>query len=211
MNRRLLAGAVAALLLVTGCSAPEQQYINASSYGMFFALPADWSAVPAAQMKTAQSGWTDDAGNVFLQTVRWQGAWSADRATNADGIFAAAPPTQPVVFAFVRELITVERQGVAGNINRALRDLIIPATTLLDAGADVQSDAERQGSFRGLHQVATFTTGGALQTTEVVSMLAPGKDRVYVLVVRCSEACFSSNIGVINAIFDSLTFKEPRG
>jgi hypothetical protein len=210
MKRRVSAGVLAVALLLTGCSAPQQQYISASSYGMYFALPIAWTGVPNAQMKTAQSGWTDDAGNVFRQSVVWQGAWTA-QASNADEVFAAAAPSKPVVFAFVRDLITVEQQGIGANLNLALRDVIIPASSLLDAGADVQVDSERQGAFRGIHQVATFTTGGKLQTTEVVSMLAPSKNRVYVLMVRCTETCFSDNIGTINHIFDSLTFKEPRG
>jgi hypothetical protein len=210
MKRRALAGVLAAMLFVVGCEAPTRQYIAADSYGMYFAMPREWSPVPDRQMITAESGWTDDAGRVFSQTVLWQGAWTAGDA-NANEVFAARAPSQPVVFAYVRELIGVEQQGIASDTRTALQDIVLPASTILDSGGDVQTESWRCGGFSGLHQFATYATGGRMQTVEVVSMLPPGKDRVYVVVVRCSERCFTTNSGTINAIFDSLTFKEPRG
>jgi hypothetical protein len=117
-----------------------------------------------------------------------------------------------VVFAFVRELLSVEQSGAASTpINIALRDLIIPATSLADAGAQVRAERVSSGRFRGLHQYVTYATGGTLQTVEVVSMLSPRRDRVYVLIVRCTVQCFDANSGQITEVFDSLTFKEPRG
>lgn len=199
------------MLLVSGCSAPASQYVAADAHGMYFALPKAWTAVPDRQMTKAERGWTDDAGNVFVQSVLWQRAWTASTA-NANAVFAAKAPSTPVVFAFVRKLLTVEQQGVADTaINIALRDVVIPATSIADGGGDVRTERLRVGVFRGLHQFATYATGGRLQTVEVVSMLAPGNDRVYVLSIRCSEQCFAENSGKINAVFDSLTFKEPRG
>lgn len=199
------------MLLVSGCSAPTRQYIAADSHGMYFALPAEWSAVPSRQLTEAESGWTDDVGNVFQQTMLWQGAWTAGNA-NANDVFAAAAPEQPVVFAFTRELLTVEQQGAADtDINVALRDLILPTTSIQDAGADVRTERLTRNGFPGIHQFATYPSGGRTNTTEVMSVLAPSKDRVYVLVVRCTEQCFDDNSGTINDIFDSLTFKEPRG
>jgi len=199
------------MLLVSGCSAPKRQYIAADSHGMYFALPSEWVAVPPRQLNKAESGWTDDAGSVFLQTVRWQGAWSG-ASLNGNDVFAAEAPSAPVVFAFVRDLLNVERQGTADTtINIALRDLVIPATSIADAGGDVRSERIGSGRFRGLHQFATYATGGTPQTVEVVSMLSPSRDRVYVLAIRCTEQCFDDNSGTINFVFDSLTFEEPHG
>lgn len=211
MRRGITAGVLAAMLLVSGCSAPTSQYIAADAHGMYFALPTNWNAVAPRQLEKAESGWTDDAGTVFLQSVLWQGAWTASSA-NANQVFDAKAPSAPVAFAFVRRLLTVEQQGAADTtINIALRDLVIPATSITDAGGVVQAERLHVGAFRGLHQFTTYATGGTMQTVEVVSMLAPGKDRVYVLSVRCTEQCFDDNSGKINAVFDSLTFKEPRG
>ena len=210
MKPRMRAIAAAVVLLVTGCTAPALQYVSAGSYGMYFAMPASWRAVPARQLLKAQTGWSDDAGKVFQQSVRWQAAWTAGSA-NADDVYSATAPAKPVIFAFVRDLIGVEQQGVGSNMNSALHDIVIPASSIVSAGGSVETQQVRHGRFRGLHQFSTYATGGTLQSVEVVSMLAPGKNRLYVLSIRCDEQCFSKNIGTINAVFDSLTFKEPRG
>ncbi len=197
-----------AALALSACGAPSHQYVSAGGYGMYFALPAAWQQVPAKQVTKAQTGWRDDAGNVFRQTVLWQGAWSA-APVDADQVFAAKPPSTPVVFAFVRDLVGVEQQGIGTDVTAALRDLVVPATTL--AKAAVTTDHWDRAGFTGIRQTATYVSGGTLQTTEVVSMLPPKRNRVYAFVARCSQGCFSSNRASIRAIITSLTFKEPRG
>lgn len=210
MTRRWLGLSLVAALILSACAAPERQYVNAGSTGMYFVLPASWSSVGERTLQRAQGAWNDDAGSVFAQTVQWQRGWSAGEV-GAAPIFAATAPRQPAVFAFVRDLLPVERQGIGSSVNLALRDVVLPATALLDAGTEVQTERTSSGAFEGLHQFATFIAGGRRQTVEVVSMLAPGKDRVYVLMIRCTERCFSDNSGTINAVFDSLTFKETHG
>ena len=206
MRARLLLVVVAVAMLVAGCTPPNLEYVAAK--GMFFALPKAWAQVPSKQLLNAEQGWTDDAGQVFSQSVQWQGAWSAGGA-DATAVFAAKAQDQPIVFGYVRNLLQVEQQGIAEDIPSALQDVVIPASTLTQD--ELQTERLKRGDFRGIHQFATYPAAGALQTTEVVSMLSPGKDRVYVLLVRCSDACFSENGGTINAIFDSLTFREQRG
>jgi hypothetical protein len=207
IRRAALVCSVAALAL-SACGAPAHQYVSAGGYGMYFALPSDWQQVPAKQMAKAQTGWSDDAGNVFRQTVLWQGAWSG-AIVNADQVFAAKPASTPVVFGFVRDLVGVEQQGIGTDVAGALRDVIVPATSL--ARAAVVTQRWKRAGFTGIHQTATYVSGGALQTTEVVSMLPPKRNRIYALVARCSQTCFTANRDRINAVIASLTFKEPRG
>ncbi len=197
-----------AALSLAACSAPSHQYIAASSYGMYFALPAAWSQVPPAQMTKAEQGWSDNAGNVFRQSLLWQGAWAAG-TVNADQVFAAKPTSVPAVFAFVRDLVGVEQQGIGTNIPSALQDLIVPATKL--AKAAVTTQQWKRAGFVGIRQTATYVSGGELQSAEVVSMLPPKRNRVYVFVARCTQSCFDANSHQITAIIDSLTYKEPRG
>ena len=207
MGRRGILGAVTALLVLAGCSAPTNQYIAAKSYGMYFALPKSWTQVPDVQLTTAERGWTDDAGSVFRQTVLWQGAWSA-ATRNGDEVLAATPPAVPIVFAFVRDLLPAEAQAIGPDVPTALEDLIVPVSGL-PTGA-VTTARLRSSGFVGIRQVARYAVHGVPQTVEVVSMLAPGKNRVYVVSVRCATACFSVQRSTIDAIIASLTFKEPR-
>ncbi len=206
--RRLGLTMLAATLLLSGCSAPAHQYIAANGDGMYFALPASWTQVPMKQLVKAQQGWTDDAGNVFRQTVRWQGVWSA-HTIDADRAFAARPASAPVVFAYVRDLVGVEQQGIGKDVKAALRDVLIPASSL-PSGSVLTQTWTRSG-FTGIHQTGTYVSGGAMQTTEVVSTLPPARNRLYVFAMRCSESCYSAYGRDINAVFESLTFKEPRG
>lgn len=199
---------LAAMLALSACAAPAHQYISANAYGMYFSLPASWTQVPAKQVTKAQQGWSDDAGNVYRQTVLWQGAWSAS-ALDANQVFAAKPTSTPVAFAFVRDLVGVEQQAIGTDIPSALRDLVVPATSL--ASTAVKTERLRRNGFAGIQQTATYVSGGALQTTDVVSMLPPKRNRVYVLVLRCTQGCFAANRDQLKAITDSLTFKEPRG
>ncbi len=207
--KRRIAVAVAALAL-SACAAPTHQYINADALGMYFALPASWTEVSNKQLATAQQGWNDDAGNVFLQTKRWQGAWSAT-PVDANAVFTATPGNVPIVYAFVRDLISQEQQGIGTNVSAALRDLVLPATAIVDAGVPVEAERLKQAGFTGLRQTATYVSGGAMQTTEVVSMLNPQRSRVFVLVARCSVRCFTNHADEVRDIIDSLTFKESRG
>ena len=207
MGRRILGLGLAAMLLLAGCGAPTHQYIAAKSYGMYFALPSSWSPVPDAQLTTAEQGWRDDAGSVFQQTLLWQGAW-AGATRNADEVLSAAPTSVPVVFSFVRDLLPVEQQSIGPDPTTALQDLIVPSSTL--PTGSVVTTPLRQARFVGIRQRAAYAVHGVPQTTEVVSMLAPGKKRVYVLVIRCTTTCFTAERSAIGAIIGSLTFKEPR-
>lgn len=209
-SRRIGMAALLMLGMLTACTAPTRQYVAADGYGMYFALPATWSRVPSAQLATAQRGWSDDAGGVITQTLRWQGAWTAAHA-NANQVLAASAPRRPVLYAFVRDLIDVERQGIGSDITSALQDLVLPSTAILDNGGEVRTQAITRAGHRGIHQFATYASGGVMQTVEVVSVLATDQRRVFSVMARCTEQCFSDNSGAINAVFDSLTFKETRG
>lgn len=201
---------LALVLVLTGCAQPSRQYISADSYGMYFALPRDWSAVSGEQLKKAQQGWNDDAGQVFVETVRWQAAWGPAGVKPAT-LFAAAPSSKPTAYAFVRDLLNVETRQVGSDIETALQDIVIPASSLLAAGVDVETTQWRQNGFVGIQQTATYPAGGGRSTVDVVSMLSPSRSRLYVLVLRCSEDCFAENRQQFDAVIDSLTFEENSG
>lgn len=209
MFRRGLVASLALLLALTGCAAPTKQYVHADSYGMYLALPRDWQRVPDAQLKTAQSGWNDDAGRVFGQTVLWQRIWGPN-GVKPESALGSVPSEQPTAFAFVRDLLTVEQDQLGSDFETALQDIIIPTTSLLDAGVDVSTEQWRKNGFVGIHQLASYTTADGGSTTEVVSMLAPKQNRLFVLVLRCSDTCFDVHRKEFTQIIDSLTFKESR-
>ena len=68
----------------------------------------------------------------------------------------------------------------------------------------------RKNGFVGIHQRASYPTSAGSSTTEVVSMVSPKQNRLYVLVLRCSDDCFEVHRNDFTQIVDSLTFKESR-
>ena len=210
MSRRLSVVAVLAALLLTGCSAPSKQYVNADSYGMYLALPKTWEQVPDSQVKTAQSGWNDDPGQVYTQTVLWQKIWGPTGVT-PKMVFDSRPTKQPTAYAFVRDLLNVEQQQVSGDVATSLQDIIIPASSLAAAGIDVSTEQWNKNGFVGIHQRATYPMAGGKSTVEAVSMLAPDRKRLYVLVLRCSDTCYAAHADQFDQVMKSLTFKETRG
>lgn len=201
---------LAAALLLTACAAPSARYVNADSYGMYLALPRAWVALPDQQLQTAQSGWNDDVGQVYIDTVLWQKVWGPAGVTPKMA-FAAKPSSKPTVYAFVRDLLSVEQRQIGDDIPTSLQNVIIPASTLEQDGVTVETERWHRGAFIGIHQRASYTTGGGASTVEVVSMLSPNKQRLYVLVMRCSKSCYADNAKAFGSIVDSLTFKETRG
>ena len=204
-------GAALAAVLLVGCAAPASQYIAAKGGGMYFALPRDWQSTPTTLLGKAQQGWSDDAGTVISGTLVWQGAWRPGRAASAAEVFSAQAPVEPLVYAFSRTLIDVEQTAIGSDPVAALQDVVIPATELVAGGADVSSRVIRSNGYRGIDQVATYMLGGQEQALHIRSMLSSGNDRLHVLVVRCTTACFDRNADTIADIFDSLTFKETNG
>lgn len=209
MSRRAFAAGILIALAVSGCAAPSKQYVNADSYGMYLSLPREWVQVPDQQLKTAESGWSDDPGQVYAQTVLWQKVWGPAGIT-PDTVFSAEPADKPTAYAFVRDLLNVEQQQLGTDIPTSLQDLIIPATSLSDAGINVDTEQWRKNGFVGIHQRASYPTAAGSSTTEVVSMVSPKQNRLYVLVLRCSDDCYEVHRKDFTQIVDSLTFKESR-
>lgn len=207
MSRRLSVLVVLLTMTLVGCSAPTQQYVNADSYGMYLSLPKAWVQVPDAQLDTAVSGWNDDPGQVYTQTVLWQKIWGPNGVT-PKMVFDAKPTTQPTAYAFVRDLLNVEQQQVTGDVATSLQDVIIPASSLAAMGIDVSTEQWNKNGFVGIHQVASYPMAGGRSTVEAVSMLAPNRKRLYVLVLRCSDSCYANNQQDFKSVMDSLTFKE---
>lgn len=201
---------VALALVLTGCAQPSKQYVNADTFGMYFALPRTWPAVPGEQLTKAQGGWNDDAGDVFTQTVVWQAAWGTAGVTPAQ-VFAAEPSDKPTVYAFVRDLLDVEQRQIGDDIETSLQDIVIPASSLAAAGVDVDTTQWRQNGFVGIQQSATYPSGGAPAEVDVVSMLSPNKSRLYVVVLRCSVDCYNKHREDFAGVLNSLTFEETSG
>ena len=210
MSRRLVSLLAGCALLLSACAQPVKQYVNTDAYGMYFALPRAWEGIPNTHLEKAQQGWDDDAGQVFMDTVLWQGAWGESGVTPNE-IFGAAASSQPTVYAFVRDLLDVEQRQIGDDITSALQEVVLPVTLLVTSGVEIETRDWRKNGFVGIRQTTTYPAGGTRSTIDAVSMLSPNRQRLYSIVLRCSATCFAEHEQEFQGIMDSLTFEETSG
>lgn len=216
--RALLAGA-AVVALVAGCGSNELTYVgNADSAGMYFTVPSGWHAYDSKALTAAEAAWGgNEAGKAILDSTTWQAAFDASPTPSLEHVFANVPADAPTAFASVRTLYDAEKQEKAEDPTMGLRDLVLPVSTLETQARDdfVLDTDERieQSTFQGRHLVFRYreSADGPEQTVDQTAYLDPGGTKVYLMVVRCTTACFDAHRAAITSAVSSLTLKEVRG
>jgi hypothetical protein len=90
--------------------------------------------------------------------------------------------------------------------------MVVPVSTL---GTAVRIDADQQvtqGKAQGVHLVFSYSpsAGAPEQTIDQTAYLSEGKDAVYLLVIRCSTACYDYHRDEITTVTSSYTIREDR-
>jgi hypothetical protein len=216
MDRRALGllGAASACALLSACSGPQFQYAadkpgSVPAGTVYMKVPSGWSQVPTKQIQSAESGWgTDTTAKTLLDATAWQEAWDASPTPSIGNVLGSTTPTHPVVYASLRSLYQEE----SGVTPEALRDMVVPISTLGTQVDVLSEDKVTQGSATGVHLVFAFTPKPGLpeETIDQTAYLSDGKDAVYLLVVRCTTDCYRANAGAIHDVTSSYTIQEGR-
>jgi hypothetical protein len=217
MTRRvlgLLGVAALAAATLTACARPDFQYAadkpGAAPAGtVYFKVPTGWSQVPVKQIQAAQSGWVaDTTAKTLLDATAWQEAYDAAPRPSVDDVLGSATPTHPVVYASLRTLYQEE----SGVTPAALRDMVVPVSTLGDQVRVLSDESVKQGTATGVHLVFSFTPKPGLpeETIDQTAYLSDGKKAVYLLVVRCTSDCYRTNADAIRSVTSSYTIQEGR-
>ena len=216
--RRVLATAVGlavALPALTSCAQPDFRYAaekagSAPAGTVYFKVPQGWAEFPAAQIASAEKGWSggSDAA-ALLGATAWQAAYDAAPAPSLDHVLGRAAPDRPVVYASLRSLYAEER---AGATTEALKDLLVPVSTLGSAVRVTTDATVTQGSASGVHLVYSYAPGPGLpeETIDQTAYLSDGRDAVYLLVVRCTTTCYAAHRDEIATVTASYTIEEGR-
>jgi hypothetical protein len=211
---RLAALALGATLL-GACAGPDFQYAAekpaaAPAGSVFFKVPHSWTQFPAATIAKAEQGW-DSAGDgqLLMQNTAWQEAYDAAEQPALDHVLGRATPQSPVVYASLRTLYPEEQPGAS---TAALRDLLVPVSSLGKAITITTDETLRQGSVTGVHLVFSYVpaVGRPEETIDQTAYLSDGSDAVYLLVVRCSTTCYAAHRDEITAVTSSYTIQEAR-
>ena len=208
-------GAALALALLTACARPDYQYASQQPGAVpagtvYFKVPDSWTQLTPAQITAAERGWSTSSDlAALLDATSWQAAYDAAATPSLVHVLGRAVPEQPTVYASLRSLYPQEQTGLTTD---ALKDMVVPLSTL---GASVQvttDTALTQGRATGVHLVFSYSPGAGLpeETIDQTSYLSDGKDAVYLLVVRCTTTCYDAHRDQIAAVTSSYTIQEGR-
>lgn len=202
---------------LSGCAKPDYNYAQLSpstapAGNVYFKVPQGWSQFTAEDIAKAESSWsTDVTAKNLLAATAWQDAYDAAPEPSLAHVLGTQTPKDPTVFASLRTLFQPEKSGAT---TAALRDMVVPLSTLGSNVHILTDDKIAQGPSTGVHVVFSYVpaAGGAEQTVDQTALLSAGKDAVYLLLVRCSSECYSKNRDAINSVTASYTIQEdPNG
>lgn len=130
MSRPMVALLGMALVLgLTGCGEGSKLYPASKSEGVFFSVPTNWKALSTASLNKYEKESTEPEAAARQALVKWQVAYTTNNKLKVSEVFNLTAPSQPLVFARVRELESSEINSVSYN---TLRDVIVPVTSIVN-------------------------------------------------------------------------------
>ncbi len=203
---RALLAAAAAVALVA-CAAPEHTFVASPEADLVLRLPRSWSAIRNETSSNANTGRPDGGWNAVFDAAREPDAKHVDLSTSV---------TAPVAHARVNVLDSETANGMNGD---KLRDILLPftATARAQVAADPRAKTFQQISdydvrspvASGVHVVYSYDLGHGREVFDQIAMVGSKRTRVYLLVVRCSQACYDAHRAEIAEVTRSFTVKVP--
>ena len=205
---------IALVLGLTGCGESSKLYPASKSEGVFFSVPTNWKALSTASLDKYEKESTEPEGAARQALVKWQIAYTTNKKLKVPEVFNLTAPSQPLVFARVRDLESSEINSVSYN---TLRDVIVPVTQII-AGDDpsapdfqilVDQEVVQKGA-RGVQTVYSFSIDDKEQTINQTSLMSNDRTTMYIFVVRCTTECYAKNKKKIEEIVSSFTVEGAR-
>jgi hypothetical protein len=208
---RRLRGPVAALLVLAGaltaCGAPSSTFVASPEDDLVLKLPRSWSTLRSGPSADSTTGQPD-------------GGWIAvfDGATTPDvkHVDLDSDVKQPVAYAQVSVLTADQASSMNGD---KLRDLLLPftATSRAQYATDPRAATFRQiadydvhaPNGSGVHVVFSYDLGKGREVFDQTALLGSKKTRVYLLLIRCSQTCYTADKAQIDDVVAHFTVKVP--
>ena len=215
MRRSMVALLGTALVLgLTGCGESSKLYPASKSEGVFFSVTTSWKALSTASLNKYEKESTEPEGAARQALVKWQIAYTTNKKLKVSEVFNLTAPSQPLVFARVRDLESSEINSVSYN---TLRDVIVPVTSIINgddpSAPDFQILVDQevvQKGARGVKTVYSFSIDDREQTINQTSLMSTDRTTMYIFVVRCTTECYAKNTKKIEEIVSSLTVEGAR-
>jgi hypothetical protein len=194
----------------SGCAAPEHTYVANRDNRTYFKVPASWHEIDEEAFKPAATG----ASPTPESDGAWIVAYDAAKVPSPDHLVASDTP-DPIVY------VSVQPTAAGGEVSLDnLRDLVLPVTAAARSAAassktfsdfNLVSDSELtpESGFSGVHQVFQYRVGGGpLQTFDQTAYTNKEKNKVYLMLLRCSSECYQARRSELDSVVASFTVQE---
>jgi hypothetical protein len=211
----MVAGLSAAVLF-TACAKPTYTFVTNSDDHLYFKVPASWSEIKQRDLDKFASPGLDDAAAAALRSQTWTVAFDAGEKPSIAHVFSPQVKA-PVVFARVLR----SSNGDSTNVTLdTLRDFFLPVTktarlTARASGQEipgfrsiVDHVMSREGGLTGVHEVFRYKVSGVMQTFDQTALVTKDASRVYILLVRCTQACYADRHGELATVVRSFIVKS---
>jgi hypothetical protein len=222
--RRLPIFAVAAALLIGGCTS-GYQYVTNSKTKTYFKIPDQWRLYSENEIFASQIQGLSPQSEEATKAALWMVAFDADPHPSLEHLFqlttrcdlvkatpGAALPVgcYPEGFAQVRPLSGSQRDGLS---LAGLRNSIFPVDDLVTQDPMAveilrQEDIVLGSGFHGSRYVMNVKRDSAYLTVDQTALVDPATRMLYLFVVGCEAHCYLDHQQTINQIVKSWTVKE---
>jgi hypothetical protein len=191
--------------LLSGCTT-SVNYVGTSTQDMYFKIPNTWKVFNQTTLQ--ENGWIDPAAS-NQAALAGQSHPVYETVAGANPKVARSVDTQSGPYPWaMAQVVALDGQDQANTSLAALADENYPIDQLNQDGARVQQLSPTRllvdGALRGsrvAYQIASQQTGAI--SFEQVALLNSATDKVWLLDVGCSPACFRDHRAVLDRIVNS--------
>jgi hypothetical protein len=211
----MVAGLCAAVVF-TACAKPTYTFVTNSNDHVYFKVPAGWSEIKQRDLDKFASPGMDEAAAAALRAQTWTVAFDAGDKPSIAHVFSPQVKA-PVVFARVLRSSSTDSTNVTLD---ALRDFFLPVTETARLTAQASGQElpgfrsiedqvlTREGGLTGIHEVFRYKVSGVMQTFDQTALVTKDARRVYILLVRCTQACYADRRSELATVVRSFIVKS---
>jgi hypothetical protein len=208
---RRLRGRVAGLLVVAGalaaCSGPSVTFVASPDDDLVLKLPRSWSTVRTGASTDSTTGQPDGGWIAVFDGAKDPDVKHVDLSSNVHA---------PVAYAQVSVMTADQASSMTPD---KLRDLLLPftAATRQQYAADPRAATFREiGDYdvrapnaSGVHVIFSYDLGQGREVFDQMALVGSHRTRIYLLLVRCEQACYDSQRRQIADVMKYFTVKVP--
>jgi hypothetical protein len=191
--------------LLSGCTT-SVTYVGSSTQDLYFKVPNTWDVFSQATLQ--ENGWVDPAASTQA-ALAGQSHPVFETVAGANPQVASSVHTQSGPYPWaMAQVVALDGEDQANTSLAALADEDYPIGQLNEEGDRVQQLAPTKllvdGALRGsrvAYQIYSQQTGAI--SFEQVAYLNSATDKIWLLDVGCSPACFQAHRAVLGAVVSS--------